>query len=225
MRAAHANGRIVVGHAFSHAGVVDLLEAGVDGLTHAFTDVPPTDAWLALMKLNNAHCNPTFSCLAAHAGKGDAFQVPFTNDPFSQRMLTDATPRGNTDFAASSVNGSFEQAVNNVRAMYEAGVPLIAGSDCAGKHLGTAYGMGLHIEIHLMRHRVGMSPDEVLRSATSLTAQRFGFSDRGAVETGKKADLVLIDGDVREHLHNEEVLCLPISAVWRDGVLCEAYAD
>jgi adenine deaminase len=41
---------------------------------------------------------------------------------------------------------------------------------------------------------------DALKGARSLTADRFGFDDRGRVEVGRKADLVLVEGDVRKVL-------------------------
>ncbi len=41
----------------------------------------------------------------------------------------------------------------------------------------------------------GLSPTEALRSATSAAAEAFGLADRGVVEPGRRADLVLVGGD------------------------------
>ncbi len=40
-----------------------------------------------------------------------------------------------------------------------------------------------------------MSPAEALRAATIDNARHFGLHDRGAVEPGLRADLVLLDSD------------------------------
>jgi imidazolonepropionase-like amidohydrolase len=80
--------------------------------------------------------------------------------------------------------------------LYNAGVPIIVGSDASGQARGTAYGLEVHIEIHLLIHKVGMAPIDALKGATSLTADRFGFHDRGRIGPGKKADLVLVEGDL-----------------------------
>jgi len=49
--------------------------------------------------------------------------------------------------------------------------------------------------VNSLRGAAGLSPAEALRAATSRPAQVFGLSDRGAVEPGLRADLVLIEGD------------------------------
>lgn len=84
VRAAHARGLGAVGHAFSYAGVVDLLQAGVNGLTHVLFDAPAIDDWLGL---NRAYYSPTFGLAASQAAAGAALQARFIATPFSQRML------------------------------------------------------------------------------------------------------------------------------------------
>jgi imidazolonepropionase-like amidohydrolase len=55
-------------------------------------------------------------------------------------------------------------------------------------------------EYELMK-RAGLSFDEILASLTTAPAERFGQSDRkGAIEPGKQADLVLLEGDPREDI-------------------------
>jgi imidazolonepropionase-like amidohydrolase len=216
--AAHKNGLIAVGHAFSYSGAMGLLSSGVDGLTHVFIDRAPSSDWIELMKRNKAHLCPTLACCASQAGEGDQIEVAFSNDPFSQRMLFDKRARKNIGFAAKNSKANFANAVLNGRDAHKAGIPILVGSDCAGEEIGTAYGMGVHVEMYLLFKEIGLTPVEVLKSATSTTADRFVFHDRGRIAVGKKADMVLIEGDVREAIADLECRCLPISCVWRDGV-------
>lgn len=222
--AAHERGIIAVGHALSHAGTIDLLAAGVDGLAHCFLDKPPNEGWIKTMLENDIHCNPTLSLCASQTGQGAELQRRFAEEPLSRRMLFDPRPGEDMGLACGSRhNASIENVYENTRAMYRAGVPLVVGSDAAGQGAGSAFGLGVHMEIYQMVHEVGMRPEEVLRSATSLTAERFGFDDRGVIESGRLADFVLLEGDVRMMLADANVLCLPISMVWREGVLAEVF--
>lgn len=222
--AAHERGIIAVGHALSHEGAIDLLAAGVDGLAHCFLDKPPNDAWIKTMLEKKVHCNPTLSLCASQTGQGAELQRRFAEEPLSRRMLLDPPPSDDIGLACGSRhNASIENVYENTRAMYRAGVPLIVGSDAAGQAAGSAFGLGVHMEIYQMVHEIGMRPEEALRSATSLTAERFGFSDRGLIESGRLADLVLLEGDVRKTLADENVLCLPVSMVWREGVLADVF--
>lgn len=69
--------------------------------------------------------------------------------------------------------------------------------------------------------KCGFSVEEALRSATEVSARRFGFGDRGTVQEGKRADLVLVKGDLLKSLD-----CLwkeeGIVKVWREGCLAAA---
>jgi imidazolonepropionase-like amidohydrolase len=60
---------------------------------------------------------------------------------------------------------------------------------------------------------IGMMPIDSLRGATSLLVDIFEFGDCGRTEVGRRADLVLVKGDVRELLANEPVLRLPACGV------------
>ncbi|UUU26786.1 amidohydrolase family protein [Streptomyces sp. DSM 40750] len=56
-------------------------------------------------------------------------------------------------------------------------------------------GLFLHIALRAL-HDGGLSPAETLRTATALPARLFGLGDDlGTVETGKLADLTVVDGD------------------------------
>jgi imidazolonepropionase-like amidohydrolase len=68
--------------------------------------------------------------------------------------------------------------------------------------------------------KCGFTPIEALRSATSITAKRFGFGDRGKIAKGLKADLVLVEGNPSEDID----ATLNLRGVWRDGVLAKTYA-
>lgn len=57
----------------------------------------------------------------------------------------------------------------------------------------------------------------------STTARQFGFSDRGEIAVGKKADLALVKGDIVSVLSDARHLCLPVEGVWREGVLATVY--
>lgn len=79
----------------------------------------------------------------------------------------------------------------------------------------------MHHELHLFVHKVGMSPQEALRSATSLVAKRFKFDDRGRLEEGLNADMLLVEGNPLEDID----ATLNIRGVWRDGKLCTTHAS
>jgi imidazolonepropionase-like amidohydrolase len=107
----------------------------------------------------------------------------------------------------------------NVRRLHEAGVTILAGSDTQA---GVFPGAGLHRELHLLTE-AGLSPAAAIRAAT-IDAARFlangGEPDFGIVAEGKRADLLLVDGDPTVDLD----ALMRIDAVIKGGVLLERRA-
>jgi hypothetical protein len=92
------------------------------------------------------------------------------------------------DATAALYDRSFEKLVEFVGLMHEAGVPIVAGTD-------EIAGFTLQRELELYV-QAGMTPGEALRTATWNGAKYAGvLDDRGAVTEGRRADLVLVDGD------------------------------
>ena len=92
---------------------------------------------------------------------------------------------------------SYDAARETVGRWHRAGVTILAGTDAnqaASAPASPPYGTSLHHELRLLVD-AGLSAFEALRSATALAAQQFGLADRGVIAPGKRADLVLIDGD------------------------------
>jgi hypothetical protein len=60
----------------------------------------------------------------------------------------------------------------------------------------------------------GLTPAEALAAATSVPAKAFGLQDRGIIAPGKRADLVLVDGDPTSDIKATR----KIEGVWKLGV-------
>lgn len=209
-----------VAHAMCLQDTLEVLHAGVNGLTHTFCDVPPTDELIAAYKANNAWCNPTLAAIGSLTTEGTAIQHRFAHDPRVQHLISE-DKRGNMCACMSFAKqiGKAEYAYASVRALRGAGIDILCGSDAAGPAKGTAFGLSMHHELSLFVDEVGMSPEEALKSATSLTAKRFGFDDRGLLEEGRNADLLLVEGNPLEKIDDT----LNIRGVWREGKLCSVY--
>jgi len=103
-----------------------------------------------------------------------------------------------------------------VRALNDAGVVLVPGTDSGGSFV--IPGFGLHEELALLQ-RAGLTPFEALRAATVNAAAVLGLGDRkGRVEVGKDADLILVEG---EPLEDPGCVREPVGMVlrgrWIDG--------
>jgi hypothetical protein len=112
----------------------------------------------------------------------------------------------------------FEQAEETLRLLHRAGVPILAGTD-VGNPLLVA-GFSLHRELELLV-RAGLAPLDALRAAT-VNPARFleRIDDLGTVESGKLADLVLLDADPLVDIRNTR----RIRAVLANGRLLDRAA-
>lgn len=98
-----------------------------------------------------------------------------------------------------------------VKAFKEAGVPIVAGTDAGTS--GIVWGFSLHDEIELLV-KAGLTTKEALASATRLPATWLGIEDKiGTVETGKYADLILLDANPLDDISNTR----KIAGVFVDG--------
>lgn len=85
--------------------------------------------------------------------------------------------------------------------LQEAGVSIMAGTDAGFLNSYNYPGIGLHNELALYV-REGLTAPQALVSATRTGPAWFGKLDRyGAVETGKAADLVLLDRNPLQDIH------------------------
>jgi imidazolonepropionase-like amidohydrolase len=89
-----------------------------------------------------------------------------------------------------------------VRAIYDAGGRIMAGSDTPEWLL--LYGHTLHLELVDLRD-AGLSNYAALEAATRNPAMFFGTLDKtGTIEQGKRADLVLLDANPLEDIANTQ---------------------
>jgi hypothetical protein len=94
----------------------------------------------------------------------------------------------------------WEKQLEVVLAMHQASVPLLAGTDLGGDFIYP--GFSLHDELSLFA-QAGLTPGEALKTATYNPAKFLGMVDRlGTVEKGKLADLVLLDANPLQDIHN-----------------------
>ncbi|KAL1792648.1 hypothetical protein ACET3X_009155 [Alternaria dauci] len=218
---AKKRGYLTVAHALSMQDTLDVLNAGVNGLTHTFLDQPPTQELVDAYKKNNAWVNPTLAAVGSLTTEGKELQHRFAHDPRVKGLINEDRV-GNMckcmGFAAEK--GKVEYAYQSVKRLKEAGIDILCGSDAAGPAVGTAFGLSMHHELYLLVNKVEMTPAEALRSATSLVAKRFKFTDRGRLAEGLNADLLLVEGNPLEDID----ATLNIRGVWREGKLCSTYA-
>jgi imidazolonepropionase-like amidohydrolase len=113
-----------------------------------------------------------------------------------------------------------QKSLEMVKAMKDAGVKLIAGTDTSPNYYALPNlfpGFSLHDELALYV-KAGLTPMEALQTATRNPAEFFGLLDKlGTIEIGKLADLVLLDANPLQDIANTE----KISAVVVNGRLVD----
>lgn len=109
---------------------------------------------------------------------------------------------------AAGAEASFERALATVRALHEAGVPIVAGSDQG------LPGCTLLLELELYV-RAGLTPLEALRTATLVPARVMVLDgELGSIAEGMGADQILVEGNPLEDIRALRNL----RRVIRDGV-------
>jgi imidazolonepropionase-like amidohydrolase/ABC-type multidrug transport system permease subunit len=190
-------------HVGTDADVRVAIEAGANGIEHTARGL--TDATIALMAAKKVTFTPTLVVLD-WAWKRSAIQG---NDPDVRRLAMPAIMQSLLDpksplasmlgegamstMMAGAFAGSMQQTANAIRA----GVPVLAGSD-AGNPV-TFHGISLIRELELLA-QAGMPLTDVLKSATSRSADRLGQSSLGRIAAGAIADIVVLDADPSEQI-------------------------
>jgi len=102
----------------------------------------------------------------------------------------------------------------NIKAAHDAGVPLLAGSDEGIP----AYSLYRELELYV---KAGFTPMDALRSATAVAAQAMRVDkDVGTIETGKRADLLVLDANPLDNISNIR----SVRFVMKDGRMFESAA-
>lgn len=189
--AAHAEGLMALAHISTRAAALDMIEDGIDGLVHVFADEPVNDELLRLAQAQEVFVIPTLAVIEAVAGgvSPDELLSPeeqaVSLSPMQEQTLA-------ASFGAALPGYQLELALQNVKALFDAGVPILAGSDAPNP--GTAQGLSLHRELQLLV-RAGLSESQAIAAATTVPAEVFDLQGRGVIAPGARADLLLLRGN------------------------------
>jgi len=217
-----------------HATELDVakasLRAGADYLVHSVFEEPIDAEFIALMKQNHALLCPT---LFVRNGYAYALSNRWEATPEEQRLADpqilaamhdlDAMPKDKIPPRVAKLIAD-KPPINaptvseqNLKKLWDAGIPVVMGTDAG--NIGTLHGPSVFREMALMRD-AGLTPLQVLRSATTNGALAMARDDLGAIAPGKLADLVLLDADPLIDVANLS----RATRVIKDGVVYEPKA-
>jgi hypothetical protein len=108
-----------------------------------------------------------------------------------------------------------------VRALHDAGVPLLAGTDATDS--GPVAGFAIHDELEEMVNS-GLSPFEALKTATVNPAAYLRSADKfGTIQIGKRADLLLLNANPLEKIGNtRQIAGVMLRGQWMDAKQTQA---
>ena len=186
VREAEAAGLYVMAHAQAAAGIKNAVRAGARSIEHGvFLD----DEAIELMVERGTFLVPTLMAPLSVLQAADEGMPVADSSLEKARMVVAA----HTD--------SFRRAA-------AAGVPIAMGTDA----IGVPHGRNLEELEHMVKQ--GLEPIEALKTATSNAARLLRIEDDlGTIAPGKRADLVVIDGDPL----NVVGLRQRVVGVWKDG--------
>ena len=185
---ATAAGIFVMSHAQATDGIKNAIRAGIRSIDHG---IYLDDEAIDMMLKRGTWLVPT---LLAPRGVIAAAEAGVA--------LTEASIRKAHEVIDVHTE-SFRRAV-------EAGVKVAMGTDCPVSPHGTNLG-----ELELMTKLSDMTPVDALLATTRNGAELMGLQNElGTLEPGKRADVVVVDGDPLEFA----TLADRIEQVWKDGV-------
>lgn len=116
----------------------------------------------------------------------------------SRKDLMDSRTEQDFDLRRRSVKLSSAA----VKGMNSAGVPFMAGTDTAAPNVFP--GFSLHEDLASLVE-AGLTPMQAIQAATVKPAEFLGrTAEHGTIEVGKRADLVLLDANPLDDIHNTQ---------------------
>ena len=216
---AHKQGVRVAAHVFYLADAKALAAAGVDAFAHSIRDQPVDAELISAMKSRGIFYVPTFT--VDESAFIFAEDPSLTQDAFFAAAVPPALVKqlNSPEYkqkVASDPNGpkiraAFANGQKNLKALRDAGCRIAFGTDSGAQPVRIP-GWAEHRELELMV-RAGLSPMEALVAASRGSAAMLGLTDRGTLEAGKRADLLVLAADPLENIRNTRQLV----SIWHAG--------
>jgi imidazolonepropionase-like amidohydrolase len=216
---AHRRSLRVAAHIFYLEDAKALLRAGVDMIAHSVRDREIDDEFIRLMKAGNVAYVPTLTRELAtfvYESTPAFFADPFflrEADPALVSQLGEPARQAamRQSKTAQAYKAALEVAKRNLKRAVDAGVLVAMGTD-SGAFPERFEGYFEHLELEMMAD-AGLTPAQVLRSATVDAARALRLDDIGALAPGAWADFVVLDRNPLADIRNTR----SIDSVWMAG--------
>ncbi len=219
---AHKQGTRVIAHVFYLDDAKELARAGVDGFAHLVRDREADDELVALVKSRNIFVMPNLAISenGAHASPPAWLADPLLREtsPADVIARVGETFGRRTPEAVARAQRTYAAMQRTLARLNAAGVTIVLGTD-DGAVRDHFYAYTAHRELRLMVE-AGMSPAQVLTAATKTSADVLRLTDRGRLEPGSRADLLVLDANPLDDIAHTT----RIAAVYRNGVAVDRAA-
>jgi imidazolonepropionase-like amidohydrolase len=205
---AHKNGLKVLTHTVTLEKAKIAARAGVDVIAHGVGDKAADEELFKLMKAKSTTYAPT---LAVYEPRGRDILTPLLGavlTPPARMMFVPPQDPPMRPGDGSVENGDsprlrrWEILQNNTAALRKAGITFCAGTDSGVT--GTHHGWATLRELQLLVAG-GLTPIEAITAATGAAARAIKVDgERGTIAPGKLADLILVEGEPHNNIHDIE---------------------
>jgi imidazolonepropionase-like amidohydrolase len=209
---AHQRGLRLFVHYFYLDDAKDLLRSGADMLAHSVRDKEVDDEFIRLIRQRNIPYCPTLTRELSTFVYEDT--PPFFKDPFFlheagpiviAQLKEPARQQAMRDSkSAQGYKAALPTAERNLKKLADAGVTIVMGTD-SGATAARFEGYFEHLEMQMMAD-AGLTPKQILMSATGAAARALKLSNAGTLEPGKWADFDVFDKNPLDDIRNTETL-------------------